>query len=311
MVISVHPLVQDVTARLLDCPTTDPQSSAHGLAVPFATVVTDLGSAHPMWFHQKCDTCFVPTEVLRKVASAQGLADSQIKTVGLPVRAGFWDAPLPNKEQLHDSEAQVELRTKLGIDPTARTVLVVGGGDGVGGIEGIAKALALKLNRDGMNSGAMRQMVVVCGKNEGARRNLEALAGELEGGGAGLTMTCTGFVTNMDEWMSAADVLVTKAGPGTIAEAAIKGLPVMLSTFLPGQEAGNVDFVKESGFGDYSPDPEVIAARVSEWFGDPSALNSMRSAALASGRPAATLDVARNLGKTALESSATWMERRR
>ena len=50
---------------------------------------------------------------------------------------------------------------------------------------------------------------------------------------------------------------MTKAGPGTIAEAAIKGLPVMLSTYLPGQEAGNVDFVKEAGFGDYSPEPEV------------------------------------------------------
>ena len=38
----------------------------------------------------------------------------------------------------------------------------------------------------------------------------------------------------------AADVLVTKAGPGTIAEAAAVGLPVMVTSFLPGQEAGNV-----------------------------------------------------------------------
>ena len=110
--------------------------------------------------------------------------------------------------------------------------------------------------------------------------------------------------------MSASSVLVTKAGPGTIAEAAALSLPTLMTTFLPGQEAGNVDFVKESGFGDYSPEPDVIASRVSEWFSDPPMLNSMRAAALAAGRPAATLDVAKDLGATALASSTTWAERR-
>lgn len=47
-----------------------------------------------------------------------------------------------------------------------------------------------------------------------------------------------GFVSNMDEWMGAVDCIVTKAGPGTIAEAMIRGLPIMLSAFLPGQEVG-------------------------------------------------------------------------
>lgn len=43
-------------------------------------------------------------------------------------------------------------------------------------------------------------------------------------------------MSNMDEWMGAVDCIVTKAGPGTIAEAMIRGLPIMLSAFLPGQE---------------------------------------------------------------------------
>ena len=86
------------------------------------------------------------------------------------------------------------MRNKLGIDPSAPTVLVVGGGDGVGGIEGIAKAIALKLNQDGIESGSTKQMVVVCGKNDVAKQNLQALADELGSGtdGAGLAMTCTG-----------------------------------------------------------------------------------------------------------------------
>jgi len=41
-----------------------------------------------------------------------------------------------------------------------------------------------------------------------------------------------GFVTRMAEYMVAADVLVSKAGPGTIAEAASLGLPVMLTRYV-------------------------------------------------------------------------------
>ena len=74
-----------------------------------------------------------------------------------------------------------------------------------------------------------------------------------------------GFIRNMDEWMAASDVLVTKAGPGTIAEAAAVGLPVMLTSYLPGQEAGNVDVVLKNGFGMYETKPGKIAEKVVGW----------------------------------------------
>ena len=47
------------------------------------------------------------------MASGEGLRANQIKTIGLPVRAGFWDAPLPNKEQYDDFEAQVYSTTAI------------------------------------------------------------------------------------------------------------------------------------------------------------------------------------------------------
>ena len=69
-----------------------------------------------------------------------------------------------------------------------------------------------------------------------------------------------GFVKNMAEYMVAADVLVSKAGPGTIAEASSVGLPVMVTSHLPGQEAGNVDIVLNGGFGDFCEDPGELDA---------------------------------------------------
>lgn len=97
------------------------------------------------------------------------------------------------------------------------------------------------------------------------------------------------------------DILVTKAGPGTIAEASICGLPCILSSFLPGQEEGNVPYVVENGFGCYEGSPDGIADRVEEWFAatkattEGSMLETMRECALTAARPDATLDIARDL----------------
>jgi 1,2-diacylglycerol 3-beta-galactosyltransferase len=105
-----------------------------------------------------------------------------------------------------------------------------------------------------------------------------------------------GFITNMADYMVAADVLVSKAGPGTIAEAAAVGLPIMLTSFLPGQEAGNVDFVLENGFGDYCDDPVMIGEEVSCWLQDPDLLKGMSLKAQATGRPDAAADIVKEIG---------------
>lgn len=47
--------------------------------VPFATVVTDLGGAHPWWFHPKVDACFVPSDAVRRLAERRGLKGEQIR----------------------------------------------------------------------------------------------------------------------------------------------------------------------------------------------------------------------------------------
>ena len=116
-------------------------------------------------------------------------------------------------------------------------------------------------------------MVAVCGKNDILRAQLEATEFE------NVQVQVCGFVKQMSDYMEVADVLVTKAGPGTIAEAAIRGLPTMLSSYLPGQEAGNVPFVVQSGFGEYSGKPKVIARTVRGWIQDPDKLKQLQTAA--------------------------------
>jgi len=128
-------------------------------------------------------------------------------------------------------------------------------------------------------------------------RRRESLESYSQGDKGNVDVIGLGFVTNMAEYMVAADVLVTKAGPGTIAEAAAVGLPVMLTSHLPGQEAGNVDIVLDGGFGDYCRNPKGIAQEVSCWLKDEELLKIMSKGATAVGAPDAASDIVLDIGK--------------
>lgn len=204
------------------------------------------------------DECFVPSDALNKAARGRGLKPSQIVQYGLPIRKGFWDdfgsnsktaaattsttatdakterqgffrrrrkaiTAAVEEEKVSPKEA---VRKDLGLDTDLPTVLVVGGGDGMGGLVAISDELGSQLGKMG-DGEAEFQLVVVCGNNQAARKELEA-----KSWGSGVKVSVQGFVNNMDEFMRASDALVTKAGPGTIAEASICGLPCMMFSFL-------------------------------------------------------------------------------
>ena len=74
-----------------------------------------------------------------------------------------------------------------------------------------------------------------------------------------------GFTRDMPDFMRAADVIVTKAGPGTIAEALNAELPIILYAKLPGQEDGNVDFVVSEGVGVWAPESQTVVRSLTRW----------------------------------------------
>jgi len=304
MIISVHPLCQELPLKILCDLDSNGNSRSEGRTTPFATVVTDLGGAHPTWFNKGADKCFVPSDALRQCAKDREVSDSQIIQYGLPIRKGFWGGDYGNNKapdsvdpvESNNAGMKEEMRMKLGMADVP-TVLVVGGGDGMGGITAIATALGNRLDTDGLKDKKQYQMVVVCGSNKEAVEELSSLDW-----GKGVNVLVNGFVNNMDEWMRASDAIVTKAGPGTIAEASICGLPCMLSSFLPGQEEGNVPFVEDAGFGRYSGNPDVISTCVSSWLESPEMMKEMQEAALKAARPTATIDIAKDLAQMLFDS---------
>ena len=133
------------------------------------------------------------------------------------------------------------------------------------------------------------QLVVVTGHNWRLRERLAARRWEVP-------TVIHGFVTDMHRWMAASDVLVTKAGPSSIAEALALGLPILLYGAVPGQEEGNVTYVVASGVGAYARDTASLVSILKEWLRpDNPTMDEMVQRACQVGRADAALTVAREL----------------
>jgi 1,2-diacylglycerol 3-beta-galactosyltransferase len=240
---------------------------------PFITVVTDLVSGHALWFHHRTDLCLVPTESAYQRGIAFGMRPDQMQVVGLPVAQRF----------CQPSGDPIRLCAELGWPPELPMVLLVGGGEGMGPILKIARAIAACGERFGL--------AIVTGRNARLRERLEAEAWD--------TPTFIyGFEHRMPLMMQAASMLVTKAGPSTIAEAMNAGLPMILYSRLPGQEDGNVAFVVKQGVGVWAPGPRRAAAAVADWLSHPQKRNQAAAACRRSARPDAANTVASVLAQT-------------
>ncbi|PPD87164.1 hypothetical protein GOBAR_DD15869 [Gossypium barbadense] len=271
IIISVHPLMQHVPLRIL-------KSKGLLKKIVFTTVVTDLSTCHPTWFHKLVTRCYCPSAEVAKRALKAGLQPSQIKVYGLPIRPSFVKPVRP----------KIELRRELGMDEDLPAVLLMGGGEGMGPIEATARALEHVLYDENLGE-PLGQILVICGHNKRLASKLLSIDWKIP-------VQVKGFVTKMEECMGSCDCIITKAGPGTIAEAMIRGLPIVLNDFIAGQEVGNVPFVVENGCGKFSKSPKEIANIISQWFG-PKAdeLKSMSENALRLARPEAVFKIVHDL----------------
>ncbi|RME90555.1 MAG: glycosyltransferase, partial [Anaerolineae bacterium] len=258
--VSVHPLANSFLLRALG-----------NERPPFVTVVTDLVTTHALWYDRRADLILLPTELARQRALAYGMAPERLRVVGQPI-AERYAAPPGDKRAL---------RRKLGWPEEGMIVLTVGGGEGMGPLGETARAIAA--------SGLNLCLIVVAGRNEKLRAELEAEAWPIP-------TRIYGFTRQMPEFMRAADVLVTKAGPGTIAEAMAAGLPLILYARLPGQEDGNVVYVLRKRAGVWAPRPDRVVRTLRRWVENPAARARVAENSRRAARPRASRAIARTLG---------------
>ncbi len=271
LVVSFHPL--------LNHPAVDAVREMPGVDAPIVTVITDLVSVHSSWICPEVDHIVAPTPEARDRCLHAGMAAHRVSSMGLPVSPEFTPC--------RSVRARAEIRRRLGLDPRAFCVLLCSGADGSGPIVQTARAI--------QRSGIDLQLVVVCGRNRRARAELERMNSS-----NGRPPKIHGFVDNMAEFMQAADVVVTKAGPATIAEALCCSVPLLLTWHLPGQETANVEWVVDTGAGLSVPESDDLIQALSELASPRSStLARMRAAARRAAQPNAAFDIAHLIARAA------------
>lgn len=257
LIVSVHPLVNSTIMRAM-----------RRAPRPYVTVVTDLVSTHAFWFDRRADLVVVATEQAKEKAIEYGIPEGNLRVIGLPVGDAF-NHPLPDREAW---------RAERGWANDRPVILMVSGGDGMGPVKRVAKAI----NEAGLKA----SLVVICGRNEELKADLGKVHWQIP-------VHLYGFTREMPEFMAAADMLVTKAGPGSISEAFISRLPMVIYARLAGQEDGNVSYVVEHKAGVWAPRPREVVDALRGWVEDPQARAAAAEASGKAARPEASRLIAR------------------
>lgn len=185
---------------------------------PLVACITDF-TVHNFWINSYVDLFVIPQEDLMYPLLKEEVPVEKIEAYGIPIRRQF----------LGDYSKK-EIRKKLGLNDQ-KTVLVMGGGLGLGHIEEITSKL--------MHESDL-QVLVVAGKNEKLQK-------ELEGYKKDNRLHIFGFVENIAEIMKASDILLSKPGGVTTAEALAMELPIIIFSSLPGQEDRNTHYLLNKG----------------------------------------------------------------
>ena len=231
-----------------------------GHTPPFVVcVVTDF-EAHALWMEPAVDLYCVAAEETKARLVARKIDRERIAVTGIPIAARFSasiDAPA--------------VRRRYGLRDDLPIVLVLGGGFGMGPMAEILDSLDATEREF--------QTVVVAGRNEALRR-------DLAGRDRKHPTHVLGFVSNMHEMMTVADLIISKPGGLTTAEAMALGKPMFILNPIPGQEAANSDFLLERGAAAKANRVEDLPFRIDRLLGS-SKLTDMAAAARAIGKPGA------------------------
>lgn len=233
---------------------------------PVWVQVTDF-DLHRMWVHDNIAGYFAANEEVGFRMRASGIAPHTVEVTGIPIMPAFTNPP--------DRE---ECARELGIDPHRTTVLLMGGGAGLGSLDEVSGRLLA------FDTGF--QLIALAGRNLQALAALQRLAAEHPA-----RLVPHGFTDRIERLMACADFVVTKPGGLTTSECLAMGLPMIVNSPIPGQEERNADFLLEQGAALKANDPATLEYRVRYLLRHPEKLADMRNKAKALGRPAAARSV--------------------
>ncbi len=241
---------------------------------PQAIVVTDF-DVHAMWLCHHFERYFVALDETKIHLEKLGIPADKITVSGIPIDPIF-----------AESKDKRAMREKHGLEKDKLTILVSAGGFGVGNIEKLLIALS--------DLQTPAQILAICGRNEELKTRLETLAVE-KLNNRRITFIPIGFTKEMDELMSAADLIVGKPGGLTTSEAMAKGLIFVVVNPIPGQEERNSDHLLEKGCAIKCNNLPVLGYKIDELVKDEKRFAAMKTNVADFARPNAASEIVSEL----------------
>lgn len=225
-------------------------------ATPMVTILTDLADCPPhFWIERQEQYLICGTAKAAEQALAMGYPPTRVlRTSGMIVRPEFYRRPEISREQE---------RRRLGLRPDVPTGLVMFGGFGSRRMLTIARRVA--------EAGMKTQLIFLCGHNQRLREQLSAMK---------LPFPChvEGFTRDIPHLMQLSDYFVGKPGPGSVSEALVMDLPVIVErnarTMV--QERYNTEWIERHQFGMVLRSFNEIVAGIAQML-DPLRLAHFRS----------------------------------
>ena len=240
-------------------------------------IVTDF-DVHAMWLVHHYERYFVAIDEARAYLEALGIPAEKITVSGIPIDPVF--AVKKDKQ---------EMRAKHGLAADRTTILLSAGGFGVGSVDALVHALLPLQQR--------AQIVAICGRNEELRKRLTRLAARAKSD-ANVLLKPFGYTKEMDELMTASDIVLGKPGGLTTSEALAKGLVFVIVNPIPGQEERNSDHLLEGAVAIRCNNLPTLSYKLDRLLSDPARFKSMQANSRRMGHPNASTEIVEELLST-------------
>ncbi len=221
LIIAVYPFLTYEVINVLE---------SHGVTIPFVMLFTDPNGVHASWLtERRASATLAPTRETYQQALAAGFTPERLYQVGWPIRAQFKHA---------DKSQRATMHKKMELDPACFTVFLQGGGEGAAQFsQTVERVLAI--------SPAL-QVILAAGTNQALQARFRGVP----------NIYILPFTKEIAAYMVAADVIMGKAGPNMLMEAVTLGKPFIATTYIPGQEETNLEFIRRHQLGWIALKPE-------------------------------------------------------
>ncbi len=239
-------------------------------------VPTDY-SLHPYWTYNNVDLYFLAHEGMKNSLRKKGISPAKVQICGIPVSPIFSE----------DADKE-ELKNKWQIRPDLFTILLMGGGQGIGPLRRIVDAL---------NELVLPvQLLIVTGINDGLKKELQEIESELS-----IPIKILGYTKKINELMEISDLLMSKPGGLTITEALAKDLPFGILDCLAGQERKNREFLLQKKIAFNLQREKEIVSLIQRFLDRSFDLEKWQARARELVKPKAALDIAERVVQLANE----------